>query len=45
VIAALARGRYESGRPSAEVACRVGDERFLALRAAAERRDAGEDEG
>jgi hydrogenase maturation protease len=45
VIAALARERYESGRPSAEVACRVGDERFLALRAAAERRDAGEDEG
>jgi hydrogenase maturation protease len=45
VIAALARERYEAGRPSAEVACRVGDERFLALRAAAERRDAGEDEG
>jgi hydrogenase maturation protease len=45
VIAAFARERYESGRPSAEVACRVGDERFLALRAAAERRDAGEDEG
>ncbi len=44
VIAALARERYESGRPSPEVACRVGDERFLALRAAAERRDAGEDE-
>jgi hydrogenase maturation protease len=34
VISALARERYESGRPSAEVACRVGDERFLALRAA-----------
>lgn len=36
VISALARERYESGRPSAEVACRVGDERFLALRAARE---------
>jgi hydrogenase maturation protease len=34
VIAALARERYESGRPSAELACRVGDERFLARRAA-----------
>jgi hydrogenase maturation protease len=33
VIAALARERYESGRPSAELACRVGDERFLARRA------------
>jgi hydrogenase maturation protease len=39
VIAALARERYESGRPPPDVACRVGDERFLALRAAAERRD------
>jgi hydrogenase maturation protease len=34
VISALARERYESGRPSADVACRVGDERFLARRAA-----------
>jgi hydrogenase maturation protease len=34
VIGALAQARYESGRPSPEVACRVGDERFLALRAA-----------
>ena len=34
VIAAIARGRYESERPSADVACRVGDERFLARRAA-----------
>lgn len=34
VIAAIARERYESGRPSAELACRVGDERFLARRAA-----------
>jgi len=36
VIAALARARYEDGRPSAEVACRTGDERFLAMRAASE---------
>ena len=35
VISALSQGRYESGRPAADVACRVGDERFLALRAAA----------
>ncbi len=34
VIAAIARERYESERPSAELACRVGDERFLAMRAA-----------
>lgn len=34
VIAAIARERYESGRPPAEIACRVGDERFLAMRAA-----------
>ncbi|MBL8343916.1 MAG: hydrogenase maturation protease, partial [Rubrivivax sp.] len=25
----LALGRYEAGRPAADVACRVGDERFL----------------
>jgi hydrogenase maturation protease len=36
VISALAQDRYESGRPPAEVACRVGDERFLAIRAANE---------
>ncbi|MCM2312065.1 MAG: HyaD/HybD family hydrogenase maturation endopeptidase [Steroidobacteraceae bacterium] len=35
VIGALSQDRYESGRPSADVACRVGDERFLAMRAAA----------
>jgi len=34
VIAAIARERYESERPSADVACRVGDERFLAMRGA-----------
>ena len=42
MIAALARSRYEDERPSADVACRVGDERFLAIRAAAEARS---DEG
>lgn len=36
VISALARARYEAGRPSAETACRVGDERFLRIRAAQE---------
>jgi hydrogenase maturation protease len=41
VIDALRQGRYEAGRPSPELACRVGDERFLALRAAARAR--GED--
>jgi len=44
VIAALARQRYEDERPSADVACRVGDERFLAIRAA-QRADSGSDEG
>ncbi|MGB5103752.1 MAG: HyaD/HybD family hydrogenase maturation endopeptidase [Steroidobacteraceae bacterium] len=34
VIGALRQERYESGRPSADQACRVGDERFLAIRAA-----------
>ena len=34
MISAIARERYEAERPSAEVACRVGDERFLAIRAA-----------
>lgn len=37
VIGAVSQDRYESGRPSPDVACRVGDERFLALRAARER--------
>jgi hydrogenase maturation protease len=37
VIGAVTQDRYESGRPSPDVACRVGDERFLALRAARER--------
>ena len=36
VIGAVMQDRYESGRPSAEVACRAGDERFLAIRAANE---------
>jgi len=36
VIGAIAQARYESGRPPADVACRVGDERFLAIRAASE---------
>jgi hydrogenase maturation protease len=33
----LAIGNYEDGRPSADSACRVGDERLLALRASLER--------
>jgi hydrogenase maturation protease len=36
VIGAVTQGRYESGRPPPDVACRAGDERFLALRAANE---------
>ena len=36
VIGAVMQDRYESGRPAPEVACRVGDERFLAIRAASE---------
>jgi hydrogenase maturation protease len=43
VIGAVSQDRYESGRPAAEVACRVGDERFLAIRAA--RESAGEADG
>jgi hydrogenase maturation protease len=39
VIGAIAQERYESGRPPPEVACRVGDERFLAIRAAAQQRE------
>jgi hydrogenase maturation protease len=39
VIGAVSQGRYESGRPPPEVACRVGDERFLAMRAASERKE------
>jgi hydrogenase maturation protease len=45
VIAAIARERYESERPSAEVACRVGDGRFLALRAARATGNESDDEG
>lgn len=45
VIGAIARDRYESGRPSPEVACRFGDERFLALRAARARSRGDEDDG
>jgi hydrogenase maturation protease len=39
VIGAVSQDRYESGRPPPDVACRVGDERFLAMRAASERKD------
>ena len=39
VIGAVAQDRYESGRPPPDVACRVGDERFLAIRAASERKN------
>jgi hydrogenase maturation protease len=42
VIGAVAQDRYESGRPPPEVACRVGDERILARRAAAQARATGE---
>ena len=42
VIGAIARDRYESGRPSEEEACRTGDERFLALRAARTARGGGD---
>jgi hydrogenase maturation protease len=45
VIGALRQERYESGRPSAELACRLGDERFLALRAAASAREGDESGG
>ena len=44
VIAALARARYENERPSADVACRTGDERFLAIRAASENKQ-NDDQG
>ncbi len=43
VIGAIARDRYESGRPTEQEACRTGDERFLALRAARAAR--GENDG
>lgn len=33
---ALAMGRYEAERPSAEAACRIGDDRFLRIREGAE---------
>jgi hydrogenase maturation protease len=42
VIGALRQGLYESGRPAPDVACRLGDERFLAIRAAA--RERGDEE-
>jgi hydrogenase maturation protease len=45
VIAALARQRYEDERPSADVACRVGDERFLAIRAAQGAESGSDEEG
>jgi len=45
VIAALARGRYEGERPSADLACRVGDERFLAIRAAQDEDAVADDAG
>jgi hydrogenase maturation protease len=45
VISAVARERYEAGRPPPDVACRVGDERFLAIRAAAQQREAGAKDG
>jgi len=43
VIGAIAQDRYESGRPPPEVACRIGDERFLARKAA--RSGDGDDPG
>lgn len=33
---ALAMGRYEAERPSADAACRIGDDRFLRIREGAE---------
>jgi hydrogenase maturation protease len=42
VISALRQEIYESGRPAPDVACRSGDERFLAIRAAA--RERGDEE-
>lgn len=39
VIGAVMQDRYESGRPPPDVACRVGDERFLAIRAASENKN------
>jgi len=44
MVSAIARARYEAERPSAELACRLGDERFLAIRAAhAAAADGGEE--
>lgn len=43
VIGAVRQETYESGRPAADVACRVGDERFLAIRARERARE--QDEG
>ena len=45
VIGAIAQDRYEAGRPPPEVACRVGDERFLAIRAHAQQREAASKDG
>lgn len=45
VIGAVAQDRYEAGRPPPDVACRVGDERFLAIRAAAQQREAASKDG
>jgi hydrogenase maturation protease len=45
VIDALRQERYEAGRPPAEIACRVGDERFLSRRAAARARSKDEAAG
>ena len=42
VIGAVTQDRYESGRPPPEVACRDGDERILARRAAARARESGD---
>jgi hydrogenase maturation protease len=42
VISALRQVIYESGRPAPDVACRSGDERFLAIRAAV--RERGDEE-
>ena len=44
MVSAIARARYEAERPSAELACRSGDERLLAIRAAhAAAADGGEE--
>jgi len=45
VIGAVTQERYEAGRPPPELACRVGDERFLAIRAAARKLGKDPDDG